>query len=530
MTRTLIQNAWIYDGTGREPVHGDLLIRDDTIEAIGSIPSCDAEIIDAAGRTVCPGFIDIHRHCDIKGFKEGFGELELRQGITTLLTGNCGLSMTPSTPEHEESLYSYLTPILGEPAEGMHLRTFPEYMEKLAGTSLPMNFGAMIGTGSTRIAVKGFSESPFTAGEMAAAVRYIDEALEAGAFGISMGIMYVPECYGSTDEFVQLVSPAARRGGFVPCHMRGEAGSMVSSVKELLEIGRRADVPVEISHFKSVGLDCWGKDIHKAISLIEQARAQGQDVTVDLYPYEAGSTTLATMLPPSYVGSDIMNAIRSLNRPECVQKLRVELAREFEGWDNFAISLGWDRTYISSVSRPENRKYSGHTVTENARRYGFRDEVEFVARLLYEEDGKVGLINMSMDQDDIDTIAKLPYSLFISDSIYADTDSPHPRLYGAFPKVIREYVNERGLLSLSQAIHKMTALPARRIGLKDRGLLKPGYKADLLIFDPLKLRDHATYLSPAQMATGLDYAFIGGTLAVRSDRVVNRKSGTLLKP
>lgn len=529
MNRTLIQNALIYDGSGQMPYTGDILFRDSTIEAIGRIPCCDAQVIPANGRAACPGFIDIHRHCDLKVFKEGFGELELCQGITTVLAGNCGLSPTPCTEVYEDSLFSYLTPILGEKIEGMHIETFPEYMERLSRVKLPLNFGAMIGTGSTRIAVKGFSKSPFSEFEMSQAQKYITEALTAGAFGVSMGIMYVPECYGTTEEFVQLVSPVEKYGGFVPCHMRGEAAGMISSVKELIEIGRRANVPVEVSHFKSVGRKHWGQDIYEAIELIEQARNRGQDITVDIYPYEAGSTTLAAMLPPSYVGSDMMGSIRRLNRPESVRRLREELSKEFDGWDNFALSLGWDRTYISSVASEKNRKYSGLSVTENVKRFGFRDEAEFVATLLYEEDGNVGLINMSMDQNDIDVIAKLPYSLFISDSIYANTNSPHPRLYGAFPKIIRDYVYERNLLSLSQAIHKMTYLPAQRTGIKDRGLLKTGYKADILLFEPEKLKDHATYTDPVQLSTGLDYSFINGRLAVHNGQVVSLDNGSLLK-
>lgn len=534
MSVIVIKNGLVVDGTGAEPYKASVIIEGDRIVGIATEPEtlkrlekAADQVIDAAGMVVTPGFIDIHRHCDMKPFNsQDFGKVMLAQGITTTVVGNCGISMTPCSedPERAKEMYSFDEPVLGPPCNnGIH--SYHDYMKALDGMELPVNFASMIGTGSVKITVKGFSNTPYTDEEMEAAKGLVENAMKEGAAGVSVGIMYLPECYSTTDEFGRLLEPVGRYGGVVTAHIRGEGDSMVDSVREIIEIGKKAGCAIEISHFKSCGMSNWGKEIHKAIALIEEARAAGQDVTCDFYPYEGGSTALTTMVPPVYVNGDMADALRRMGTQEGVEEFREAVSIPYEDWDNFAITLGWDRILIAGVVREHNRKFLGKSVTDAAKEFGFSDAASCAAYLMHDEDGKTAIINMSMCQEDIDTVAMLPYSVIISDAIYADTDTPHPRMYGAFPKVIREYVKERKLFSLEQAVHKMTGLPAERMRLGGRGRLAKGYYADINIFDPDQFRDNATFENPARPASGLHLCMIGGQVALKDDVVAEGNFG-----
>lgn len=529
MSSLLIKNGMIYDGTGKDGFSADLLMKDDKIAAIGKLDFGADEVIDAAGKAVCPGFIDIHRHCDAKFLQNpSFGEVELAQGITTVVVGNCGMSLTPSpkAPGAAKEMYDFMEPVIGSGCGELKLSRFPDYLDAMDKTPLPFNVASMAGTGSIKITVKGFADTPYTKEELQAAAELVEETLKAGAAGISMGIMYLPECYSTADEFAEMLKPAGRLGAVVTSHIRGEGDSLVPSIKEIIEIGRKAGCAVEISHFKSCGMKNWRKDIFEAIRLIEEARASGQDVTCDFYPYDGGSTALTTMLPPVLVTGKMTEALARLGTPEGVEEFRKASAASYPDWDNYAVTLGWNRILISSVYREENRRFLGLTVAEAAERFGFEDAAACAAHLMHADEGKTAIINMSMCQDDIDVIAKLPYSLVISDSIYADTDTPHPRMYGAFPKIIREYVKERKLYTLAEAVHKMTQMPAKKMKLSGRGELAVGAYADVIVFDPDIFRDNATFTDSARLATGLALSVIGGKIVWKDDaRVKEQKPG-----
>ncbi len=525
----LLRGGQIVDGTGARPYQADVLIKDGKIANIGETGNSDgALVLEAEGKCVTPGFIDIHRHCDLAALERDFGEIELRQGITTIFTGNCGMSPYPSAPENRKGLFQALSPCLGGTSES-YFRDCRSYTERLARTPLPVNMGGLIGAGTVKIAVKGFSDTPFSSEEQGMARDYFIDALENGVFGISLGIMYVPECYTTLREYVALLKPCAPRCNLITVHIRAEGDHLVDAVNEALSIGHETGIPVHISHFKSCGLSNWGRQIFKAIERIEAAQASGQDVSVDFYPYNAGSTTLLTMLPPSFIGGDLSAAIASLNTANGVERLRSQLSNKYEDWDNYPLSLGWGRIIISSVTQSENLKYLGKSVLENAETNGFLDSVSFVAHLLVSEQGQAGIIVQSMCAEDIDCIARRPYSIVISDALYGKSDTPHPRLYGAFPKIIREYVKERKVLSLEQAVYKMSGSPAKRMGLKGKGMIRKGYDADLLVFDPVRFCDHANYSVPKQFATGLDYCFVNGKMALNDDRALLKDAGLFLK-
>lgn len=533
MSDILIKNALIVDGSGALPFKGEILIEGDKIAKVikGTSDLSASEVIDAQGRIATPGFIDIHRHCDAKPLNDPkFAECMLKQGITTTVVGNCGISMTPAPADLEAAaqMYKFHEPVLGPIKPGL-VTTYQDYVSALEKVDLPLNFGSMVGFGSVKISIKGFSDAPFTGEELQQAYQTIDEALQSGACGVSVGIMYIPECYTKTSEYARILKAVGKHNAVVTAHIRGEGDSMVQSVQEVIEIGKEAGCAVEISHFKSCGMKNWRKEIYKAIALINEARARGQDVTCDFYPYEGGSTSLTTMVPPAFVAGDMQEALKKMGTEEGIAQFRAMSAQEYDDWDNFAITLGWDRILISGVTREHNRKYLNKNVEQCAKEFGFADAAEFVCRLLHDEDGNVAIINLSMCQDDINEVAKLPYSIIISDAIYADTDTPHPRMYGAFPKALREYVKEKHILTLEQAVCKMTHLPALRMKIKERGLIAPGYYADINIFDLDEFKDNATFDNPAVPASGLHKCFVNGILAVENGQVMAMSAGRLIK-
>ncbi len=519
-----IKNGLVYDGLGTPGVYKDLFVEGEKIKAMGALAAGQTadRVIDAQGYIVCPGFVDIHRHCDIKPlYDKRFGECELAQGITTVVAGNCGMSPTPCPKGQRsaEEMYDLYEPVLGPAAHEMP-KTYEEYQKALDGARLPMNMAAMIGAGAVRIAVKGFSSAPYTKEEREKAREIVWQAIKLGAPGVSLGIMYLPECYGTADEYAYILEPVGRYGGVIAAHIRGEGDKMVESVAEVIAIAKKAGCALEISHFKSCGIKNWRKDIHTAIGLIEKARAEGQDITCDLYPYDGGSTALTTMLPPELVKGDLTGALQALGTKEGVEEFRRKSRREWEDWDNLAVLLGWDRILIGGVVSDKFRPMVGMSIEEAARKFCYEDAEALAAALMHEEKGKTSIINLSMCQEDIDTVARLPYANIISDAIYGKTDKPHPRMYGAFPKIIREYVRERKIYTLEEGIRRMTSQPAARMGIEKRGYLAEGNYADILLIDPKRFRDHATYADPARLATGLEYCIVNGQIAVAHDKRV----------
>lgn len=526
--KTLIQNGVVYDGTGAPPRKEDILIVDGVIREVGK-PDVPADrVIDAESKCVTPGFIDIHRHCDLAALGGEFGTIELSQGITTTVSGSCGLTPFPSRDETRQALSDFLEPCLGRGDPGLKLESFADYRDRLEHTPRPLNIGGLVGTDSVKIFLKGFSASPYTPRELEEGRRIIEESMDGGALGISMGIMYVPECYSTREDLVRLADAAAKKGGVLTCHIRGEGNSLVESVEEILDVAKRSGIPLNISHFKAVGPKVWGSGLARAIEKIEQARSEGCKVDVDFYPYTGGATTLLSLIPPEFLVDGLGRALASLRTEQGRDRLRKMLQKEYEGWDNLVPALGWGRVVITSVTKPENGKYSGLTVEEITKKFGFRDEVEFVGGLLADEDGKAGIVIMSMTQEDVDTVARLDYSMVISDSLYCETQSPHPRLYGSFPKILRDYVCERKILTPEKAVAKMTSMPARKLGLRGRGVIAPGSFADINVFDLEKVLDNARFGDSKHLSTGMDYVLVNGEVAFRGGSRTGKNSGSVL--
>ena len=527
MDEFVVRGGLVYDGTGAPPAQADVWVRDGEIMAVGvDAGGSDIPAVDASGCVVTPGFVDIHRHCDAAPLRDAdFGRVELAQGITCALAGNCGLAPVPLDVSRHGEFYEYIEPVVGKVPPHVCYNSYAGYVRALEQTELPLHLGFLAGIGAVRCAVKGFSAQPFTKRELEQAVALLDQAMEAGACGASLGIMYRPECYTAPSEYNALLRPVALRDGLLCTHIRGEGDSVVESVREVIGLARRAGVRLNISHFKATGVHNWRDKIFRAVECIEAARAQGQDVTADFYPYDGGSTTLLSLLPPT---------LAEYPPPffaghEGAARLREELYREHPGWDNMVTSIGWERILISSVEGAEYARYQGENFVRAAQMHGCGDPADLMAELIARAGGKVGIIVLSMAWEDVQAVARLPYTALISDALYGGGGNPHPRLYGAFPRMLRKLVREEGVLSFEQAVYKMTAMPAQRAHLSGKGVLRPGAAADLLVFRPEDFTDTATYASPKHCAAGLRRAYVSGQLALRDGEMCKTRAGRVLR-
>jgi len=508
--KTLIKNGSIIDGTGKEAYIGDISFSDGLITGIGRInEGPDTVIIDAGGKCVMPGFIDAHRHADLKVFDDDFGQAEIRQGITGISAGTCGLSAAPCPKDRKQDLYSFLEPITGRANIEDDFETFEKYLEAVKKRKPILNFGCFVGNCTVRIAAKGFETGRILPWELKKAKYYIEEALCAGAKGLSSGLAYSPEDSYNIDEMTQLAKVLKKYEVPLVTHMRGEGNSLLSSVAEVIEIAKRADVPLHISHFKAAGKNNWKWLIHEAMEIIERENAAGMDISCDVYPYEAGATNIIQILPPQWKSGGAEETISKLKDPEMRKRLAQDLDREYDDWDNLIYSTGWGSVMISSVTLEKNRKYIGSDIQSICEQEGV-SPVEFISDLIVEEKGRVGKIFFHMDMEDVREVIKWKYSMIASDSLYPSRGLAHPRVYGTYPRMLAGFVRDEKLLSLPEAVFKMSGAPAARFGFEKRGVLKKGNIADIVIIDLDRLVDISDYIDPVNYSPGIMKVFSQG--------------------
>ncbi|MDO4266883.1 MAG: amidohydrolase family protein [Eubacteriales bacterium] len=524
MWELLIKNGLIVDGTGRPAFVGSVAIDKGRIIQVSkmALEGHFREVIDADGLLVAPGFIDIHRHGDLAPFRKQKDGEEIRQGITTMINGNCGFSAVPSSEMYFELLKDYARPIMGDIPDFLKGMGTHRFFEAANKRPLHGNIGYLVGNGALRIAVKGFDASPMTRTELDQVCGLLRSSLEEGAFGLSLGLMYVPENFYSFQELAEICQIPGRMGRIVTAHIRGEGSGLLNSVSEIIKLARVCGGIFHISHLKAAGRRNWHTEIAAALDMIHKARNEGINVSFDVYPYCAGSTALYTLFPPKLMEGGMKELLKHLRDPVVRKRLENELKGEQKDWDNLVASTGWKAVTLVGGNAPD---YVGRTVEDIAVERGCSPE-SCAMDLMLENQGDIPIVFHSMCQEDMERVLYDPDSIVISDALYSEGGVPHPRRYGSFARLISQYGNKLGL---ERAIQKITSAPAQRLGLFERGKIEEGMAADLVILDLQHFADTATYEKPVSYPEGIRIVVVNGKIACREGRPSDDFYGKLLR-
>ena len=532
----LIKNGKVVDGAGNPWYWGDIAVTGERIVAIGKLGEAKAErIIDAKDHVVVPGFVDAHSHSDFNTLVYREMESTVMQGITTVVAGQCGSTAAPVNPGRQEAFQKDVNASL---PKGVSLKvtwsTFEQYLSEEEKAGLGANVAHMVGHGTIREAGMGPEARAPTAKELRIMKELTVEAMKAGAYGISSGLIYPPGIFAKTRELIEVSKVAAEYGGIYDTHIRGEGRALLKSVKEAITIGEKANIPVQISHHKAANKAVWGKS-RTTLKLIEKARAKGIDVTVDQYPYRAGATSLVTLLPPWAHDGGMDKLLERLADQKQRERMRKDLKDGIPGWENFAGELGWENVMVSSIKSDKNKRYEGKTMDVIAREMKEKDVFDALWKLLLAEEGTPGMIIFSMDEGDIKRIMASPYQMVGTDASSVcnagpfGLGKPHPRHFGTYPRVLGKYVREEGVMLFEEAIRKMTSFPAQRFGILDRGILRPGMYADVAVIDPDKVIDKATFENPHQYPEGIPYVVVNGKVTVDNGKYNRVLAGKTLR-
>lgn len=526
MIDLLIRDGTVVDGTGRAPYAADVAVENGKIVEVGQLPEAHARrVISARGRLVTPGFIDIHRHADLAAYRPGFGQPELRQGLTTIVNGNCGLSAAPIRCSRRAEIAAYLQPICGQIPASVSTDSLATYFENQPDA--PLHTGMLVGAGVLRAGAAGYALERLEEKHYKAIHKAMEQALGDGALGVSLGLGYAPECFYTTEELMRALAPLAGQSVPVTVHMRQEGGGVLEALEEMLTVARKLRIPVHISHLKAMGRDNWGVKIPRALSMLEQARQEGLEVGCDAYPYTAGSTQLIHILPPDLLTGGMEAVVKRLQD----KGVRRELAARIErggGFDDIAKLAGWDGIRLTSLHCPEDHPYQGKSIAEIAALWG-QNPLDCCCDLLVREHCEITMVDFMASEEDIVTILQSPLSNVISDATYPTEGLLHPRVYGTFVHILEHFVRERGVLTVEQAIHKMTQKPAEVLHLPGKGVLAAGMDADINVFAPEKLHQPGTYENPCCLAEGMDYVLVDGAVAVEKGKCTGVKAGRILR-
>jgi N-acyl-D-amino-acid deacylase len=524
----VIKNGKIVDGTGNPWFKADVGIKQGKVDKIGIIESEEAlKTVIAEGMVVSPGFIDIHNHTDLTMFGFPYCESFVMQGITTGVMGNCGSSLAPVNSKSLNLLKNYLSPLMAKVNFDWNWNSFEEYLGVVREKKVAINLVPLVGHGAIRSAVKGFDKSESSQGEIEEMKKLLADSLLGGAFGMSTGLYYPPGGYANTKEIIELGKILKQYGGIYATHIRDEATRLIESVKEAIRIGEENDIPVEISHHKAMCEENWGK-INHTLSLMEDARKRGVEVGCDVYPYEAGSGNITSILPLWTMENGSDGLLKRLTDSTTRKQIKEEMIYNIERGDK----AGLDKIIIASC--PANRGYEGKYLHEIIKeKINSNEFFEGFFDILLETKTDASIIVFFMNEEDIKTIISNPLSAICSDAWPTSPvagGNPHPRAYGTFPRVLGKYVREEKILSLEEAVRKMTSLPASRVRLKDRGLIKVGFWADIVIFDSERINDESTFQNPHQYAVGIANVLINGGFAVENGKLTYNSFGDVLSP
>jgi N-acyl-D-amino-acid deacylase len=525
----LITGGHIIDGSGSPWYEGEVGVRDGKIAAIGRLVNPTAKrVIDATGLVVAPGFIDLHTHSDYTLLVDGDGQSKIRQGVTTEIIGE-DASAGPFASASQQDVSKSPRPA----GFKRNWQTLAQYFDVLQKSGISLNVASYVGAGQVWMDVIGYVNRRPTTEEMKKMEDLVAQAMQQGAVGLSSGLIYPPNSYMTTDDLIHLASVVARYGGIYTSHIRGEAANEPKALAEAIEIGEKAHLPVHILHFKMDGKPNWGHAIDQ-VRIIQAARDRGIDVTADQYPYIASMTHLEQCLPPKFLEGSLEHRVELLKDPKVREEIRRDIAHGLPGWVNNEVQStgGWHGVMVAAVDKAEDKQYEGKRMDEVARMM-HTDPVNALCNLLANEGGTAYAIYFGMSEPDVELIMRQPWVGVGSDGAavspaMAFVGKPHPRFYGTFPRVLGVYVRERHVLSLADAVRKMTSLPAHITGLKDRGLLAPGMAADITLFNPQTVSDKASFQNRLQYPVGIPYVIVNGVVVVDRGEHTGAKPGQVL--
>lgn len=515
----LIKNAQILDGSGKPAVVGDLAINADTIAAIGSIENAMGHVeIDATGLSAAPGFINMLSWANVSLLEDGRSQGDIRQGVTLEVLGE-GSSMGPLN----DSMKQKMRDNQGDITYDVSWNTLGEYLEHLEGKGISTNVASFVGNATLREHVIGIEKRPPTADELKQMKTLLRQGMEEGAVGLSTSLIYVPSGHAETDELIELAKVVAEYDGMYISHIRDEEGLLLEAVKELITIADQAQLPAEIYHFKASGNANWHL-LDSAITLVDQARSKGLDITADMYMYNASSTGLNVVLPSWAKEGGHEATIRLMENPAKRKQMMAEI--------DFHVPP--DKILLVGFRNKAMRKYIGMTLAEVAAERGTSAN-ETLVDLIYEDDSRIQVVYFSMSEENIKKKLQLPYMSICSDAgsytnegVFLE-QSTHPRAYGSFARLLGHYVREEKVIPLEEAIHRLTTLPATNLKLGKRGALKSGYYADVVIFDANTIKDNATFEKPHQYATGMQHVFVNGGHVLKNGEHTGNFPGRFVK-
>jgi N-acyl-D-aspartate/D-glutamate deacylase len=519
----LIKGATIVDGTGAKSWVGEAAITGDRFAALDQhIPARARRVIAADGYMLAPGFIDIHCHSDFALFDHPSADIKLRQGVTLEVLGNCGTSLAPLDAisrtlipaESDSDIQSWEHPL--------DWTSYGQYARTLESSGLAINVMGLVGHGTLRLTAMGPSDGTPTADQMAHMKSLLSQSMDEGAAGLSTGLIYAPGCFADTRELIELAGVAGRKGGYYASHMRNEADRIVAALEEVIRIGREAQIPVHVSHLKIAGKKNWALR-ETVVEKLAAARSEGIDITCDVYPYFHSSTTILALLPPWSLEGGMVSLMPRLKAPRQRERIIGGITDGIAGWENMVLHSGLDKIVVSSVQSTQRKSLVGKSIAQIATEVQ-RDPIQMLLDLVVAENGAVSIITESMNEENMVCFLSLPFAMVGSDGS-PNQGRPHPRLYGTFPRVIRRLVRELGAMPMETAIHKMSGLTARRLGLKDTGTLAKGFKADAVLFDPLTFGDTATYDHPRRFPRGLLATIVNGEIVIDGEDHTGARPG-----
>ncbi|MDO5142598.1 MAG: D-aminoacylase [Eubacteriales bacterium] len=523
----LIKNGLIVDGTGKAGFVADLLIDDDRIAKIGALGDVSAdEVIDATGLVVAPGFIDTHSHSDLQILTDPLVTPKVKQGITTEILGQDGISMAPLPVEYISPWRKNLAGLDGDSDDiDWEFKTTEGYLKMIDDVKPGLNECYLVPHGNIRMEAMGLENRLPNDEELEKMRQITRREMEAGAIGLSTGLIYMPCAYSESKEIIEMCKVVAEYDGRFVIHQRSEADTILDSMEEVIKIGRESGVKIHYSHFKVCGKKNWDK-VDKVVELLEQAQKEGIDVSFDQYPYVAGSTMLGVILPPWVHDGGTNKVLERLADPELRKKMVYDIEHGIPGWDNFVEFAGLDKIFVTSVKTEKNQDAVGLSLSELGALRG-KDPYEATFDLLLEEENAVGMVDFYGTEEHVQRFMKRPEMNACTDGLLGG--KPHPRVFGAFPRILGKYVREDKALTLEEAIYKMTKKPATTFNIADRGELREGAYADITIFDPETVIDKGTFTDPVQYPEGIEYVIINGRLTIKNGEHTGAQNGFVLR-